>query len=173
MNTSSFKFRASKTVRKNGAAIVLASSLAISGGAVAQQQNEPAKPVTDPVAESIAKMMDPTTYAVMMTMAMDPRIWMNPISSCAACHNNEDVARYQQVFGPFTSMMNPAMWATPDAYNEMMASMFDARAAEEWSKAVMKKYGLQPGDPMPTMHSGWPWPTTTMPVPMPAPVPAQ
>ncbi len=158
MKNSGLKFLDAKAARKSGAAaLLLVSALAFAGLAPAQQQAADANQVSDPVAESIAKMMDPNTYVTMMTMAMDPRIWMNPISSCAACHNNEDVARYQQVFGPFTSMMNPAMWSTPDAYNEMMASMFDARAAEEWSKAVMTKYGLQPGDPMPTMHSGWPW----------------
>ncbi len=171
MKTSNLKFLYSKAARSSSAALLLVWASFFSGLAPAQQQEATAAPVTDAVAESIAKMMDPNTYMTMMTMAMDPRIWMNPISSCAACHNNEDVARYQQVFGPFTTMMNPAMWATPDSYNEMMASMFDARAAEEWSKAVMEKYGLKPGDPMPTMHSGWPWPYPSgMPAtPMPAP----
>ena len=174
MKTLSVKFLDSKSARRSGVAgVFLVLALTFSGLAPAQQQDAAAAPVTDPVAESIAKMMDPNTYVLMMTMAMDPRIWMNPMSSCVACHNNEDVARYQQVFGPFTSMMNPAMWTTPDAYNEMMASMFDARAAEEWSKAVMKKYGLQPGDPMPTMHSGWPWGAGGVPMPLPAPAPAQ
>lgn len=169
MKTSSRKLFDAKARYRTGAAVaLLVSMLTFAGLAPAQQESAAASPAEDPVAYSIAKMMDPNTYTTMMTMAMDPRIWMNPMSSCVACHNNEDVARYQQVFGPFTSMMNPAMWSTPEAYNEMMTSMFDAKAAEEWSKAVMKKYGLQPGDPMPTMHSGWPWPTST-----PMPVPAQ
>ncbi len=169
MNTSDFKLLDSKPERrKSAAAVLLVAALAFTGLAPAQQEAASSQP-QDAVAYSIAKMMDPNTYTLMMTMAMDPRIWMNPMSSCAACHNNEDVARYQQVFGPFTSMMNPAMWTTPDAYNDMMASMFDAKAAEEWSKAVMKKYGLQPGDPMPTMHSGWPFGAGGVPMPMPAP----
>ncbi len=171
MKTLALKISSNKAARKSGAALLLVSALTFTGLAPAQQEG--AASTQDPLAYSMARMMDPNTYTMMMTMAMDPRIWMNPMSSCVACHLNEDVARYQQVFGPFTSMMNPAMWTTPDAYNDMMASMFDARAAEEWTKAVMKKYGLQPGDPMPTMHSGWPFGANGMPLPMPAPTPAQ
>ena len=119
-------------------------------------------------AKSIAKTMDPNSWAMMMTMSMDPRIWANPISSCAACHDNEDVGRYQQVFGPYVSgMMNPMAMANPQAYNDMMASMQDPKAAEYWQRAVEEKYGLNPGDPLPGMHS-WPWgmvPGTPMPLP--------
>ena len=152
-----------------GAVFGLLLSVAIAANPALAQETQPAQEMTA-AAKTIAKTMDPNSWLLMTTMAMDPRIWTNPISSCAACHDNEDVGRYQQVFGPFTSMMNPSMWATPEAYNDMMASMFDARAAEEWTKAVVDKYGLQPGDPMPTMHSGWPWPYPSQPMtPMPAP----
>ena len=117
---------------------------------------------------TIAKTMDPNSWAMMMTMSMDPRIWANPISSCAACHDNEDVGRYQQVFGPYMSaMMNPMSMANPEAYNDMMASMTDPKTAEYWQRAVEEKYGLNPGDPLPGMHS-WPWgmvPGTPMPLP--------
>lgn len=139
-----------------------------------QAQDQQAAPDSDKanrVTESIAKTMDPNTWALMMTMSMDPRIWANPISSCAACHDNEDVGRYQQVFGPYVSaMMNPMTMANPEAYNDMMASMSDPKAAEYWQRAVEEKYGLNPGDPLPGMHS-WPWgmaPGTPMPLPMPA-----
>ena len=149
-----------RTAGKNvgrGLAFALALTTALAAGKVlAQQQETPASAEPTGAAFSIAKMMDPNTYATMMTMAMDPRIWMNPISSCAACHDNEDVGRYQQVFGPFTSMMNPSMWATPDAYNEMMSSVLDQKAAEHWMRAVEKKYGLKPGETAPTMHAWWP-----------------
>jgi len=135
------------------------------------QQAAPAASEATRAAQSIAKTMDPNSWAMMMTMSMDPRIWANPISSCVACHDNEDVARYQQVFGPYMSaMMNPATMANPNAYNTMMASMLDPKTAEYWQRAVEEKYGLNPGDPLPGMHS-WPWsmvPGTPMPLPMPA-----
>ena len=140
-----------------------------------QAQNQQAAPDSGEVnraAETIAKTMDPNSWALMMTMSMDPRIWANPISSCAACHDNEDVGRYQQFFGPYVSaMMNPMTMANPEVYNEMMASMQDPKTAEYWQRAVEEKYGLNPGDPLPNMH-GWPWgmaPGTPMPIPMPLP----
>ncbi len=137
-----------------------------------QAQDQQAASGTDEVnraAQTIAKTMDPNSWAMMMTMSMDPRIWANPISSCAACHDNEDVARYQQFFGPYVSaMMNPMTMANPQAYNDMMASMQDPKAAEYWQRAVEEKYGLNPGDPLPGMHS-WPWGMVPgMPLPMPA-----
>ena len=151
--------------------IALALSTALSAGPLlAQQQESPDSEEMTSAAKTIAKTMDPNSWMMMMAMAMDPRIWMNPISSCAACHDNEDVARYQQVFGPYTSMMNPSMWASPEAYNEMMGSVLDQKAAEHWARAVEKKYGLKPGDTAPTMHAWWPMAPT---MPMPAPVPAQ
>lgn len=135
------------------------------------QQAASASDEANRAAKTIAKTMDPNSWAMMMTMSMDPRIWANPISSCAACHDNEDVGRYQQFFGPYVSaMMNPMTMANPEAYNDMMASMSDPKAAEYWQRAVEEKYGLNPGDPLPGMHS-WPWgmvPGTPMPLPMPA-----
>ena len=120
------------------------------------------------VAQTMAKTMDPNTYFTMMTMAMDPRIWANPISSCVACHDNEDVGRYQQVLGPFMSaMMNPMTMASPDGYNNMMASMLDPKTTENWLRAVEEKYGLDPGSPVPGMHT-LPWgivPGAPMPYP--------
>ena len=169
-NSNQNRFAAGVTQKTGLLAAALITALVFATSAPAQQQAAAEDQPGYRAMVTIAKTMDPNSWAQMMTMAMDPRIWMNPISSCAACHDNEDVGRYQQVFGPMTSMMNPAMWANPEAYNELMASMFDARAAEEWSKAVMDKYGLQPGDPMPTMHSGWPWPYPSQSMtPMPAP----
>ncbi len=125
-------------------------------------------------AQVMAKTMDPNTWAVMMTMSMDPRIWANPISSCTACHDNEDTGRYQQVFGPYVAaMMNPVTMANPNAYNSMMASMLDPKTAEYWQRAVEEKYGLNPGDPLPGMHS-WPWGNVPgTPIPLPLPLPAQ
>lgn len=106
------------------------------------------------VAQSIAKTMDPNTYFIMMTMAMDPRIWANPISSCAACHDNEDVGRYQQVLGPYmAAMMNPMTMASPDAYNNMMTSMLDPKTTEYWIRAIEEKYCLSSGDTLPGMQA--------------------
>ncbi len=150
-------------------------------GSVAQsQESETAQPA-EPLAAAVTmvKMMDPNTWFQLMAMSMDPRIWMNPISSCAACHDNEDVGRYQQVFGPFMSAMtNPAMWADPATYNTVLASTMDARAAEEWTRALTRKYGMcDPGGagcPPPTTHSTywWPWPAPAVPTPS-APASAQ
>ena len=151
-----------------GAVFGLLLSVAIAANPALAQETQPAEEMTA-AAKTIAKTMDPNSWLMMMTMAMDPRIWTNPISSCAACHDNEDVARYQQVFGPFTGMMNPAMWASSEAYNEMMSSVLDQKAAEHWARAVEKKYGLKPGETAPTMHAWWPM----MPMPAPAPAPAQ
>ena len=121
------------------------------------QQAESGSEGISRAALSMAKTMDPNTYVTMMTMAMDPRIWANPISSCAACHDNEDVGRYQQVFGPYmAAMMNPMTMASPDAYNNMMASMLDPKTSENWVRAIEEKYGLNPGDPLPGMHT-LPW----------------
>ena len=101
-------------------------------------------------AQTMAKTMDPNTYITMMTMAMDPRIWANPISSCAACHDNEDVGRYQQVFGPY------------------MAAMMNPKTSENWLRAIEEKYGLNPGDPLPGMHT-LPWGVAPgAPIPYPA-----
>ena len=170
MNSNHLPRASGKLTRRGGWLALFAAVVLIGNPALAQQQ-QAASSSEEPTeaARTIARMMDPTTWAQMMTMSMDPRIWMNPISSCAACHNNEDVARYQQVFGPFTAaMMNPAMWSSPDAYNEMMASVLDQKAAEHWTRAVEEKYGLQPGDTLPTMHNWWPMVT-----PVPAMPPAQ
>ena len=129
------------------------------GSALAQEQQAGQQSAEiSGLAFSMSKMMDPNTYAQMMAMAMDPRIWSNPISSCAACHDNEDVGRYQQVFGPFMApMMNPVLMTSPEAYNNMMASVMDPKTAEHWQRAVEKKYGLNPGDPLPNMHGWWPY----------------
>ena len=160
------------TQQRNLAGILLLLILAVALTGVplhAQgQQATPAASETTRAAQSMAKTMDPNTYVLMMTMSMDPRIWANPISSCAACHDNQDVARYQQVFGPYvSSMMNPMTMASPDAYNNMMASMLDPKTAEYWQRAVEEKYGLSPGSPLPNMHA-WPWgmvPGAPMPLP--------
>lgn len=151
--------RAAGSILKSaGLSVFFTAAVMAASSTMAQEQ--PIKPgagETPQAAYAFAKMMDPNTWMQMMTMSMDPRIWMNPISGCVACHDNEDVGRYQQVFGPFTAMMNPAMMSNPDVYNEMMASAMNAKAAEHWQRAVEEKYGLEPGDPMPTMHGGWPW----------------
>lgn len=155
------------TTRGRGVWLGLLLAALVIGNPVRAQQAQGTENAAAPsgAALSIAKMMDPNTYFTMMTMSMDPRIWMNPISSCSACHDNEDVGRYQQVFGPFTGMMNPSTWMNPDAYNQMMASALDQKAAEHWARAVAKKYGLEPGQTPPTMHGWWPM--------MPMPAPAQ
>ncbi len=148
--------------------LLLATAFASNPLQAQSQQAAPTSAEATRAAKSRAKTMDPNTYVLMMTMSMDPRIWSNPISSCAACHDNEDVGRYQQVFGPYVSaMMNPMTMADPDMYNDMMSSMLDPKMAEYWQRAVEEKYGLSPGSPLPSMHA-WPWgmvPGVPMPLP--------
>ena len=164
-------FRMAQRINLSGGLLLMlfATVLASSPLKAQDQQAAPAYGDATRAAQSIAKTMDPNTWAVMMTMSMDPRIWANPISSCAACHDNQDVGRYQQVFGPYASaMMNPMSMASPDAYNTMMASMMDPKIAEYWQRAVEEKYGLAPGSPLPNMHA-WPWGAMPgVPMPMPA-----
>lgn len=169
INMTQWPRKAGQATKRN-LLLPLIAALLIANPVAAQEQAAQSKSEAPTAAAiSIAKTMDPNTWALMMTMAMDPRIWMNPISSCTACHDNEDVGRYQQVLGPFVSLMNPSMWTNTDAYNSMIASAMDAKAAEHWQRAVEKKYGLEPGDQLPAMHA---WPM--MPAfPMPAPVPTQ
>jgi hypothetical protein len=153
------RFHRIRKVNLTGPALFLfLVTLSASGALHAQdQQAESGSEEISRVAQSMAKTMDPNTYFLMMTMAMDPRIWANPISSCAACHDNEDVGRYQQVFGPYmAAMMNPMTMASPDAYNNMMASILDPKTSENWLRAIEEKYGLNPGDPLPGMHT-LPW----------------
>lgn len=157
-----------RILQRIGLLLLLATAVLVGNPVMAQQQAP--TPESDEItgaAKSIAATMNPNSWALMMTMSMDPRIWANPISMCAACHDNEDVGRYQQVFGPFVSaMMNPVLMGNPEVYNNMMASALDPKAAEHWQRAVEKKYGLQPGDSVPTMHNWWPWgmmPYTPMP----------
>lgn len=164
--------RVAGKINRRGGLLLLILALLNSNPIMAQQSEAgPGSKTPSAVELSIAKTMDPNTWALMMTMAMDPRIWMNPISSCTACHDNEDVGRYQQVFGPFVSVMNPSMWTNPDIYNSMIATSMDAKAAEHWQRAVEKKYGLEPGATMPVMHA---WPMVPgFPVPTPIPMPRQ
>lgn len=165
MNTKTWLRPAQRLIKRGGLLLLLVMAATGNGSVLAQQPATPATNELPRAAYAFAKMMDPNSWMQMMTMSMDPRIWMNPISSCVACHDNEDVARYQQVFGPFTAMMNPVMATNPEAYNSMMASAFDAKAAEHWRRAVEEKYGLNPGDPLPGMHGGWPSGTTPTPAP--------
>lgn len=158
--------------------VVVMLSAALLGSLVTVHAQEAGEPV--PAAVTMAKTMDPNSWLQLMGMAMDPRIWSNPISSCAACHDNEDVGRYQQVFGPYVGMMmNPASWATTDSYTSALASAMDPAAAEHWARALEKKYGLGEGtlvlgaangqNPIPTVHGAfwWPW------APPPASAPGQ
>jgi len=164
---------------KGGCFSALFGVVALLAGTVAQAQESTTADAegagTPAAVYSMMKMMDPATWFQMMAMTMDPRIMANPISTCAACHDNEDVGRYQQVFGPFVATAaNPAMWANPGAYNAAMASAMDARAAEHWTRALEKKYGLCAGStagcPRPPAHGNFRLPGPMLPIPsMPSP----
>ena len=63
---------------------------------------------------AMQKMMQPNTWFQMMSNMMNPQ-QASPIDMCASCHEGQDIARFQQNFGP---MMN-AMW---EPYKAMMSS---------------------------------------------------
>ncbi len=80
--------------------------------------------------QAMQKSMDPNVWSQMMAMMMDPQK-SSPIATCALCHQDKDVARYQKDFGgmmdamwqPYQSMMNPHMMSSmmnPNAYMSMM-----------------------------------------------------
>ena len=58
--------------------------------------------------------MQPNTWFQMMSNMMNPQ-QVSPVDMCASCHEGQDIARFQQNFGP---MMN-AMW---EPYKAMMSS---------------------------------------------------
>jgi len=151
--------RSAERIRKfNGLRLLVVAFFVASPLLAQDQQNTAQGGDATRAAKSMAKTMDPNSWMQMISMSMDPRIWANPISSCVACHDNEDVGRYQQMFGPFVAgMTNPGIWASPEAYAKMIASVTDPKAAEHWQRAVEEKYGLEPGAPLPTnLHSWWP-----------------
>lgn len=83
---------------------------------------------TTGVTPAMQKSMDPNTWTDLMAMMMDPSKG-SPMGTCAACHEGEDLARYQEQFGPmmqamwepYKAMMNPHMMN--NMMNPMMAMM--------------------------------------------------
>jgi len=63
---------------------------------------------------AMQKAMQPATWFQMMSNMMNPQE-ASPIGMCSTCHEGQDIARFQQTFGP---MMN-AMW---EPYKAMMGS---------------------------------------------------
>ena len=63
---------------------------------------------------AMQKIMQPNTWFLMMSNMMNPQ-QTTAIGICASCHEGQDIARFQQSFGP---MMN-AMW---EPYKAMIGS---------------------------------------------------
>lgn len=95
------------------------------------------------MAYSLGKMVDPNVYTNLMSQMMtNPMgVMMNPMSTCAQCHNAEDMERYNEMMGPMLMMTNPSNWMNPQAYTNMMAAPMDPETYTQWYEGWMKKYG--------------------------------
>ncbi|MDH3639992.1 MAG: hypothetical protein OES09_16235 [Gammaproteobacteria bacterium] len=65
----------------------------------------------------------------------------NLIAVCAACHTEEDMARYETLVGPMVAMMHPMNAMHPGAYPGMMAPMMDPKVYNQWMNTYTQKYG--------------------------------
>ena len=54
---------------------------------------------TEGMSYAMQKSMDPNVWSQMMAMMMDPSS-SSAMANCALCHEGEDLARYQEQFGP-------------------------------------------------------------------------
>lgn len=107
---------------------------AVAGVTLAQEQKTEAEsqaPGTPPA---------PMMYPFSTTPALD-KTFQNTLEVCAACHTEEDMARYEKLIGPMMAMMNPTAWMNPNAYTAMMMPMMDPNAYAQWMNAYMQKYG--------------------------------
>jgi len=82
------------------------------------------------MSQATQKSMDPNVMNNLMNMMMTSPDKLMSIESCAECHTDEEVARYQKDFGPMMeamkpmmSMMNPMMGMMGPMMNPMMGMM--------------------------------------------------
>ncbi len=110
--------------------IAISIFLLIPGIQAEETADQTAHPNWGGMTQAMQKSMDPNVWSQMMAMMMDPQK-SSPIATCALCHQDKDVARYQKDFGgmmdamwqPYQSMMNPHMMSSmmnPNAYMSMM-----------------------------------------------------
>ncbi|NNC67244.1 MAG: hypothetical protein HKN83_04340 [Gammaproteobacteria bacterium] len=71
------------------------------------------------MSQATQKSMDPNVMNNLMNMMMTSPDKLMSIESCAKCHTDEEVARYQKDFGPMMEAMKPMM----GMMNPMMAMM--------------------------------------------------
>ncbi len=71
------------------------------------------------MSQATQKSMDPSVMNNLMNMMMTSPDKLMSIESCAQCHTDEEVARYQKDFGPMMEAMKPMM----GMMNPMMAMM--------------------------------------------------
>ncbi len=76
----------------------------------------PGMPSQESMDYAMQKMMDPNTMTLLMTMMMNPKD-VTVEGMCITCHMGEDIARYQENFGP----MLDVMWQ-PFQYSASMMS---------------------------------------------------
>ncbi len=107
---------------------------------------------TDPLSYSLSHSVDPQVYSNLMSQMMtNPYgVMLNPFSTCAQCHNAEDMDRYNTTLGPMLMMINPANWMNPQAYTKMMTAPMDPAAYTNWYESWMEKYGSMFGQPAQT-----------------------
>lgn len=162
-----------RSFAKTKAWAMMITALLIAGTAShAQEQEAASSPALPAMTYAMEKTMNPATWMQLMAMSMDPRIQVNPISSCAACHENEDVGRYQKTFGPSVAMMwNPMMWMNPGAYAAAAAPMMSPMTQQQWMLAWNRRFDLNgyiPVAPGAAPAGGmywWPWPAAPYPFP--------
>ena len=82
----------------------------------------------------------PTMSPFAMTPALDKTLQAT-IDVCAACHTEEEMARYESLIGPMMAMLNPMARTNPGGYTAMMMPMMDPNAYAQWMNAYMQKYG--------------------------------
>ncbi len=105
--------------------IVIAICLFVATAATLQaEEAKQAAPAWGDMSQAMQKSMDPKVMNNMMNMMMTSPDKLMSIESCAECHTDEDVARYQKDFGPMMDAMKPMM----SMMNPMMGMMYPMMA---------------------------------------------
>ena len=76
------------------------------------------------MSQAMQKSMDPQVMNNMMNMMMTSPDKLMTMESCAQCHTDEEIARYQKDFGPMMEAMKPMM----SMMNPMMGMMYPMMA---------------------------------------------
>ncbi len=108
-------------LRRLLATMLLGLCLAAPAGAQEQSSGD----AQQPNSPAMQKSMDPNVWIKLMNSMMSGQLQGQPmISSCVECHSGEDIARYQQQYGPMMQSMQPMMqMANPQMFGQMPGVM--------------------------------------------------